>query len=189
MHNNTYTPTELRKQRVLEAIRKHEDNIDIRTLETATGMPTADIAAVIETLARENRILLRLNHSDDEACLYLSQSETLYERFKDLLFVHRGKQRSVAFYASRLCITPKHLYATVKRVSGKTPAEWIREEALKEIEFLLCHTQASIKEIVYELDFPNLSFFGKFFKAHKGMSPKLYRTLHARSHTPGADAP
>ena len=65
MHNNTYTPTELRKQRVLEAIRKHEDNIDIRTLETATGMPTADIAAVIETLARENRILLRLNHSDD----------------------------------------------------------------------------------------------------------------------------
>ena len=34
------------------------------------------------------------------------------------------------------------------------------------------------KEIVNELKFPNLSFFGKYFKAHKGMSPKYYRTAY-----------
>lgn len=43
---------------------------------------------------------------------------------------------------------------------------------------MLCHTQSSIKEIVNELKFPNLSFFGKYFKAHKGMSPKYYRTAY-----------
>lgn len=43
---------------------------------------------------------------------------------------------------------------------------------------MLCHTRASIKEIVYELGFSNLSNFGKFFKAHKGMSPRIYRMVH-----------
>ena len=32
-----------------------------------------------------------------------------------------------------------------------------------------------VKEISTELDFPNLSFFGKFVKAHLGMAPTEYR--------------
>lgn len=93
----------------------------------------------------------------------------------DLLFLHCGKKRYVTFYASKLCITPKYLCSIIKKVSGKTPAEWINEKTIHEIEYRLCHTQASIKEIAYELDFPNASFFGKYFKAQKGMSPKHYR--------------
>lgn len=33
----------------------------------------------------------------------------------------------------------------------------------------------NVKEIAYQLDFPNLSFFGKYVKQHFGMSPKAYR--------------
>jgi len=33
----------------------------------------------------------------------------------------------------------------------------------------------TVKEICTELDFPNLSFFGKFVKEHLGMSPTEYR--------------
>ena len=32
-----------------------------------------------------------------------------------------------------------------------------------------------VKEISTELDFPNLSFFGKFVKQHLGMAPTEYR--------------
>ena len=34
----------------------------------------------------------------------------------------------------------------------------------------------SIKEITSLFDFPNASFFGKFVKAHTGMTPVEYRT-------------
>lgn len=44
-------------------------------------------------------------------------------------------------------------------------------------------TAVYAKEIAFELDFPNLSFFGKYFKARKGVSPRLYRT--AWLHTQG----
>ena len=66
----------------------------------------------------------------------------------------------------------------VKAASGKTPTKWIQEETIKEIERMLCHTRMPIKEIVYRLNFPNASFFGKYFKAQKGMSPKHYRETY-----------
>ena len=40
---------------------------------------------------------------------------------------------------------------------------------------LLRYSNKTIKEICTELDFPNLSFFGKFVKEHLGMSPTEYR--------------
>jgi AraC-like DNA-binding protein len=40
---------------------------------------------------------------------------------------------------------------------------------------MLKYSDKSIKEIVYELHFPNQSVFYKFFKAHTGMTPSEYR--------------
>ncbi|WP_044266342.1 helix-turn-helix domain-containing protein [Bacteroides timonensis] len=44
------------------------------------------------------------------------------------------------------------------------------EQAVK-----LRNSQKSIKEIANELNFPNLSFFGKYVKQHLGTSPKQYK--------------
>ena len=46
---------------------------------------------------------------------------------------------------------------------------------MKDALYLLKKSDKSIKEIVNELDFPNLSFFGKYVKRHTGLSPKQYR--------------
>ena len=40
---------------------------------------------------------------------------------------------------------------------------------------MLERSDKSIKEIANELNFPNISFFGKYVKKHTGMSPKQYR--------------
>jgi len=36
-------------------------------------------------------------------------------------------------------------------------------------------TNLSIHDIAYALNFTNMSFFGKYFKRHVGMSPQEYR--------------
>ena len=46
---------------------------------------------------------------------------------------------------------------------------------MKDVIYLLKKSEKSIKEIVNELDFPNLSFFGKYVKRYTGLSPKQYR--------------
>ena len=37
------------------------------------------------------------------------------------------------------------------------------------------YSTMSIQEIAYCLNFPNQSFFGKYFRSHTGMTPSAYR--------------
>lgn len=74
-----------------------------------------------------------------------------------------------------MCITPKYLSETVKTVSRRTPNEWIDNYVTMELRAQLRNTTKSIKEIAREMNFPNQSFLGKYFKEHVGMSPMSYR--------------
>ena len=47
---------------------------------------------------------------------------------------------------------------------------------------MLKRPDKSIKEICNELEFPNLSFFGRYVKKHLGMSPKQWRSQHHKEH-------
>lgn len=103
------------------------------------------------------------------------QRDVLFKRFINLITDMAVKPRSVAWYADRLCVTPKHLSAVCKQVSGRTALDWISEYALIDIRYYLKNSEKSIKEIADLLDFPNISFFGKYCRQHFGMSPKEYR--------------
>ena len=46
---------------------------------------------------------------------------------------------------------------------------------MKAITHDLLYTQKTVSEISDELDFPSLSFFGKYFKQHTGLSPRAFR--------------
>jgi len=83
----------------------------------------------------------------------------------------------VSWYAQQLDITPKYLSEMVKQVSKRTPNEWIDNYVTREIRVLLKNTTKSIKDIAVEMNFPNQSFLGKYFKEHAGVSPSAYRKL------------
>lgn len=106
----------------------------------------------------------------------LSQSDHTLAAFLEKLTEDNGHHRSVSYFAEQLCYTPKYLSKVIKQASGKNALEFINAHAIEHIKFQLIHSDKSIKEIADEFNFPNLSFFGKFVKAHLGMSPTLYRT-------------
>ena len=86
-------------------------------------------------------------------------------------------ERSVGFYADRICVTPKYLSSVVRQVSGRGPMQWINECVIVEAKNLLRFSDMTIQEISRELNFPTQSYFGRFFKKHTGMSPKEYKML------------
>ncbi len=111
---------------------------------------------------------------------YTSRSEEYFSRFMKLLSIHYKQERKVDFYASRLCVTSKYLSFMVKKVSGKTPSRWVDEVVMEEIDYLLKNSTISIKEIAYQMNFANISFFGKFVKRYTGVSPHRYRTMNIK---------
>ena len=72
-------------------------------------------------------------------------------------------------------LTPKYLSSIIRRASGHGPAEWINQSVVLEAKNMLKHTNKSIQEVAFTLNFPNQSFFGRWFKTQTGLSPKEYR--------------
>lgn len=105
----------------------------------------------------------------------LTSGDRLFQRFIVLLSDQDIKPRSVAWYADKLCVTTKYLSSVCKSISKKTARNIISMYVIADIQYLLKYSTLSTKEIAAKLDFPNISFFGKYVKAHLGMSPNEYR--------------
>lgn len=113
-------------------------------------------------------------HPEAKNTIY-SRAENYFRQFMELLNDNYKKQRSVGFYAQKLCITPKYLTILIKRISGKSVSQWVDNFVVMEAKMLLRYSKMSIQEIAYELNFPNQSFFGSYFKRNTGMSPSQYK--------------
>ncbi len=103
------------------------------------------------------------------------QVNHIFRKFAELLSKDNGMHRSVSYYADALCYSPKHFSKVIKQASGRTPIELINQAAIEHIKYRLIHSEKSIKEIAEEFNFSNQSFFGKYVKAHLGISPAQYR--------------
>ena len=114
-------------------------------------------------------------HSKQEKPYHMSRPDAIFTQFIKMVEENCRTERRVSWYAKQLCITPKYLSETVKQVSKRTPNEWIDNYVTSEIRVLLKNTTKNIKEITKELNFPNQSFLGKYFKENVGMSPSKYR--------------
>ncbi len=96
-------------------------------------------------------------------------------QFIHLVYEHGAREREVAFYADRLCITPRYLSKIVHATTGETAKDIINRHCLQEIKALLRTTNDSLQTIALQLHFPDQSFFTRYFKKMTGMTPTEYR--------------
>ena len=104
----------------------------------------------------------------------LSRNEQLFQGFIREVQKNYMVNREVSFYASKLCITPKYLGVVVAQVSGRRPLEWIRDYVILDAKTMLLSREYSIQQISQHLNFPNPSFFSKYFREAVGCSPSKF---------------
>lgn len=104
-----------------------------------------------------------------------SRSRELFRKFVGLLEKNYTRQHDVQFYADSLCISAKYLTRISKSTVGRTPKQVIDSRILYEAIRLLERDEASIQDISVRLGFPDQSYFGRFFKRLKQVSPQQYR--------------
>ena len=105
----------------------------------------------------------------------MTRSKIICHDFVELVRKHYAEEHQLNFYADKLFITPKHLMAVIKKNTGKNPKKFIDEALIADAKLQLKTTDLCVKQICDNLNFPNSSFFGKFFKQHVGVSPNAYR--------------
>lgn len=117
----------------------------------------------------------QMDMSGEQVHKHESRQEEVYLRFLDDLQLYASRERSVKFYADRLCISPKYFSRLVRQASGKLPMEHIQQRVVIEAKALLGTTDMTIHEIADALNFPTDSFFCRYFKHETGCSPSEYR--------------
>lgn len=104
-----------------------------------------------------------------------SRKDKIFRQFIVELHSNFRTRRSVAFYAKKLCLSPRYFTTLIRERSGKTPVEWISMFVIADAKLKLADPQQSVKEIAAALDFPSQSLFCRYFKLYAGMSPSAYR--------------
>jgi len=122
-------------------------------------------------LKRYFRILLiyltRLLAGDEKTALQTKEQLLLF-RFMERLDRDFREKRMVADYAQQLSVTPNYLNRIVKKHTGYCAGHFIRQRVVLEAKRLGLYSCASMKEIAYDLGFPDCSHFSKFFKTVAG---------------------
>ncbi len=114
-----------------------------------------------------------------------SRQDELFRNFITLLNEHSDSEREVAFYANRLQISTKYLSGICKHIVGNSPKEIIDSFVIMHIKVMLRSTDISMVDIADRLKFPDLSYMGRYFKRHEGITLTEYRTGRGRkSQTP-----
>lgn len=107
----------------------------------------------------------------------VSRKELLVRKFLFQMAKKYVKHKEVDYYAQELCVTPRYLSSVIKEKTGNSASFWINDMIIKQAKSLLHDSRLSVLQISDELNFPNPSFFGQYFKKHTGMTPKKFRDL------------
>lgn len=104
-----------------------------------------------------------------------SSADAIFKNFLSMISAESPCRHDVAYYADKLCITPKYLSSICKKQTGATASVLINHMTVNYIKQMLLNSDKSIKQICTEAGFDNLSFFGKYVRRELGMSPREFR--------------
>ena len=108
-------------------------------------------------------------------------SSHLVEQFQQLVESQFKNKRELQYYAGQLAVTPDYISKSVKKTLGQTAGEYILDKILLEAKRLLVFTRLSSKEIAYQLNFDDPSYFSRIFKKKTGLTPNDYRSTVRKS--------
>lgn len=116
-----------------------------------------------------------------------NRRDDVLKSFMELLYKNYKKEHEVSFYAEALNLTSRYFSSIIKERSGQTPSVWIATALLVDAKQMLQTSPLSVRDISDNLNFPNQSYFGKWFKVHTGVSPLEFKSGKAIKDTKEAE--
>lgn len=105
----------------------------------------------------------------------ITRNEEVVDKFVGLLYEYYKEGRTASFYANKMFMSPKYLSSILKKVTGRPINSWIEDAIISGAKLYLKSSDLTIAQISEELNFPNPSYFGRFFKKKTNLTPKQYR--------------
>lgn len=104
---------------------------------------------------------------------------TRFERLLDDYFVGATAEKNglptVRYFADKVCLSPNYFGDMLKKVTGKTPQEYIQEKIIDIAKSRMAGTTDTVSHVAYSLGFQYPQHFCRQFKKLVGCTPGEYR--------------
>ena len=109
-------------------------------------------------------------------------NKDLLTRFEELIdaYFSSGQAQehgtpSVAWCASQLCLSPNYFGDLIKKETGRSAIDYIKQKTMDMAKDMLVRPGQSIGEIAYSLGYQSPQYFSRAFKKATGLTPNDYR--------------
>ncbi|SPF80929.1 helix-turn-helix domain-containing protein [Pseudoprimorskyibacter insulae] len=99
----------------------------------------------------------------------------LVNRYRAVLERHFHTEKTLAFYADKLCISPQRLNAACKARAGRTASEVLYDRIIVEAKRCLLYTEMTVAEIGHAIGYDDPAYFNRFFSQRVGCPPGTFR--------------
>ena len=120
-------------------------------------------------LTRQSNVLLQT--------VMQSRNVELVKSFTALVEKNFKTTKRVNEYAKGLYVTPNYLNEIVKKVTGHSAGQHIRQRVVLEAKRQAAYSGICMKEIAWNLGFDDIAHFSKFFKTTAGISFTSFKAV------------
>ena len=120
-------------------------------------------------------IIKQGRRNQSEVSSKVSRKDDIVARFLQCVHENYRERRDLGFYADQLCLSLKYMSHVVFEQTGRHPSRWIKDYVILDAKTMLRSGRYTVQQVADELNFPNQSFFGKYFKEAVGISPKKWK--------------
>ncbi len=120
-------------------------------------------------------IIMQTSDEQSELTPRTSRRDEIVSRFLQCVADNYRSHRELGFYAGQLCLSLKYMSHIIYEQTGRHPSQWIKDYVILDAKTMLRSGRYTVQQVADELNFPNQSFFGKYFKEAVGVSPKKWK--------------
>ncbi|MCM1518666.1 MAG: helix-turn-helix domain-containing protein [Pseudoflavonifractor sp.] len=129
------------------------------------------ISAILNLCSRAyNRQFQQIRQSSDDILVRLSR--ILNEYYETGMRLNDGIP-TVKYVADKLCMSPNYFSDMLKKSTGETASNFIREHIIRRAKNQLM-SSCNVAQVAYDLGFEYPQHFSRMFKKHTGISPTQY---------------
>lgn len=104
------------------------------------------------------------------------RSLNILRTFQRSIRQSRNPQKNIRQYAEEQHITPVHLNRVCRAIAQKSAMQLVYDYFLTEARNYLTHTDFTIAEVAYQLNFDDAAYFSRLFKKQTGLTPRSFRS-------------
>lgn len=99
----------------------------------------------------------------------------VFNSFMKLIEMNFRRFRDVNWYAGQLNISSKYLNIITKSITGHSAKTLVDHYVILKLKQELSGTDKSLKQLAWDYNFCDASFFTRYFRQHTGLTPRAWR--------------